>query len=105
MFGPGGGAGCPADYDPAPLRGPDRSVTDSAPFRYAGEAAALASSLLWACAGVVFRRLKGRADPGAVNLAKNSTAAVCFVVLLLVTTGLPWPTGLSARAVLLLSAS
>jgi drug/metabolite transporter (DMT)-like permease len=61
--------------------------------------------VLWACAGVLFRRMKGRADPGAVNLAKNGTAAACLVVLLLATTGLPWPTGLSTRAVLLLAAS
>ena len=80
-------------------------MTDRAPFPYAGEVAALSSSVLWACAGIAFRRMKGRADPGAVNLAKNSTAAVCFVVMLLVTTGLPWPTGLSTSAVLLLAGS
>jgi drug/metabolite transporter (DMT)-like permease len=76
-----------------------------APFPHAGEAAALSSSLLWAGAGVVFRRMKGRADAGAMNLAKNATAAGCFAVVLLVTTGLPWPTGLSTRASLLLAAS
>lgn len=80
-------------------------LPSTSPFPYAGEAAALLSSLLWAGAGIVFRRLKGRVSPAAMNLAKNGTAAVCFLVLLLVLTGNPWPTGLSPRALMLLTAS
>jgi drug/metabolite transporter (DMT)-like permease len=77
----------------------------TSPFPYAGEAAALLSSVLWAAAGIVFRRLKGRVAPAAMNLAKNGTAALCFAVLLLGLTGNPWPQGLSPRATAYLAAS
>ena len=80
-------------------------LPSTSPFPYAGEAAAFASSLLWAGAGIVFRRLKGRVSPAAMNLAKNGTAALCFLVLLLLLTGNPWPRGLTPRATALLAAS
>ena len=77
----------------------------SAPFPYAGEAAAFASSLLWAGSGIVFRRMKGRVPPAGMNLAKNSTATVCFSVVLLLVTGAPWPVGLTGEAWLWLAVS
>jgi drug/metabolite transporter (DMT)-like permease len=80
-------------------------VAATEPFPHAGDVAALSSSVLWASAGIVFRRMKGRAQAGAINLAKNTTGAVCFLVVLLVATGTPWPQGLSTPATLLLVAS
>jgi drug/metabolite transporter (DMT)-like permease len=77
----------------------------SAPFPYAGEAAALASSLFWALAFLVFSRVGAGIPAGALNLGKNTTASVCFVVLLCVWIGSPWPTGMGAEAVLLFVAS
>lgn len=76
-----------------------------APFPLAGEVAALSSSLLWACAGIVFRRLRGRASPAAINLAKNTTAAGCFAVVGLALWGAPWPvaTPLAAQGLMALS--
>src|SRR6185503_21164245 len=91
-----------AGYTSPPHR-PRPSIVSSllpstSPFPYAGEASALVSSVLWAGAGIVFRRLKGRVPAAAMNLAKNGTAAACFLVLLLALTGSPWPRGLTPRA-------
>ena len=66
-------------------------VTAPGPFPYAGELAALVSSALWAGAGIVFRRMRGRVAPAGVNLAKNATAALCFAIVLIAWTGRPWP--------------
>lgn len=71
-----------------------------APFPYAGEAAALLSSLLWACAFLGFARVGRTVPPGGVNLGKNGVAAVCFAVLLTVWAGSPWPGNVSGEAVL-----
>ena len=84
---------------------PASLLPSTSPFPYAGEASAVGSSLLWAAAGIVFRRLKGRVPAAAMNLAKNGTAALCFVVLLVVLSGSPWPRGLSPRATAYLAAS
>lgn len=80
-------------------------MTGPGPFPYAGELAALASSGLWAGAGIVFRKMRGRVAPAGVNLAKNATAALCFTAVFLVGTGRPWPTSmpLEAQAWLVLS--
>jgi drug/metabolite transporter (DMT)-like permease len=80
-------------------------VTGTGPFPYAGEVAALASSALWAGAGIVFRRMRGRVAPAGVNFAKNATAALCFTVVLLALHGRPWPVSmpLEAQAWLVLS--
>ncbi len=59
-----------------------RPVAFSPPFPLAGPLAALASSVLWAGAGIVFRRLRGRVPPLAVNLAKNAIAAALVAVTL-----------------------
>ena len=60
---------------------------------------------MWAGAGIVFRRLKGRVRPGAMNFGKNLSAATFFVLLLLVVTGAPWPRDLRLDATLALVAS
>ena len=75
------------------------------PFPYAGEAAALLSSLLWACAFLGFARVGRSVPPGGVNLGKNGVAAVCFAVLLAVWGGSPWPRGAPPDAVLFFVAS
>lgn len=77
----------------------------SAPFPYAGEALALASSVLWAGAGVVFARVRADVAPGALNLGKNLTALLLFGGLFLVLHGTPWPRAMDARAALLFAAS
>jgi drug/metabolite transporter (DMT)-like permease len=77
----------------------------AAPFPGAGEAAAVASSLLWAVGGVLFARV-GRGVSGvALNLGKNAVAVACFAVLLLVTEGAPWPRNLGSEQTWLLVAS
>jgi drug/metabolite transporter (DMT)-like permease len=68
------------------------------PFPFAGEAAALVSGLLWACAGIVFRRMRGRVDAAAVNLAKNTTGAVGMTVVVWLLTGAFWPTAVPLEA-------
>jgi drug/metabolite transporter (DMT)-like permease len=72
----------------------------TAPFPYAGEAAALLSSLLWACAFLGFARVGRAVPPGGVNLGKNAVAAACFAVLLAVWSGSAWPRGMAGDAVL-----
>lgn len=79
-----------------------RSVASAPPFPLAGEVAALTSSLFWAGAGIVFRRLKGRVPPLAVNLAKNSIATALLVVTVAAVPSLAWPTGIAATPFLLL---
>ncbi|MFO0932855.1 MAG: DMT family transporter [Planctomycetota bacterium] len=63
----------------------------AAPFPFAAEAAALASSVLWAGAGIVFRRMRGVVPPAALNFTKNGVATLCFVVTGLVFTGRAYP--------------
>lgn len=77
----------------------------TAPFPYAGEAAALLSSLLWASAFLGFARIGRVVPPGGVNLGKNGTAAACFAVLLAVWSGGPWPAGMGGDAVLFFALS
>lgn len=69
-----------------------------APFPLAAEAAALGSSLLWAGAGVVFRRLRGRIDPAGLNLAKNTVATLCFAAVLVAAAGTPYPVSMPVAA-------
>lgn len=57
-------------------------MASSAPFPLAGELAALVSSMLWAGAGIAFRRLRGRVPPMAVNLGKNGLATVLLGAVL-----------------------
>jgi drug/metabolite transporter (DMT)-like permease len=76
-----------------------------APFPLAGEAAALLSSLFWALAFLVFSRLGKSVPAGAINLGKNATASLCFVLLLTVWIGVPWPAEMGLEAVLLFAAS
>jgi len=80
-------------------------MASGAPFPLAGELAALVSSVLWAGAGIVFRTMRGRVPPVAVNLAKNATASVGLVLVLWIWQGSPWPTAmpLDAQAILFLS--
>ncbi len=80
-------------------------MASAAPFPLAGELAALVSSVLWAGAGIVFRSLRGRVPPVAVNLAKNATASVGLLAVLTIAWGSPWPTGmpLDAQAILAVS--
>jgi drug/metabolite transporter (DMT)-like permease len=67
-------------------------IVAAPPFPHAAEAAALASSLLWAVGGILFRRLRGRLSPAALNFGKNTTGAVCLGLLGCVVWGRPWPT-------------
>ncbi len=53
----------------------------------------------------MFRRLKGRATPVAMNTGKSVVGAVCFAVLLLATTGAIWPANVSAASFLWLALS
>jgi drug/metabolite transporter (DMT)-like permease len=46
----------------------------------------------------VFRRLKGRVAPAAMNFGKNATAALCFAALHLALTGSVRPAGMSFAA-------
>jgi drug/metabolite transporter (DMT)-like permease len=71
-------------------------VDGSAPFPLAGPLAALTSSVLWAGAGIVFRRLRGRVSPLALNLAKNGVAAVLLAATVWALDGTPWPADLAA---------
>jgi drug/metabolite transporter (DMT)-like permease len=67
--------------------------------------AALASSLTWAAASIVFRRLKGRAPAAAMNLGKNGVAAVSFALLHVAVAGRLWPGAMSPSAHLFLALS
>jgi drug/metabolite transporter (DMT)-like permease len=82
-----------------------RPVASSAPFPLAGPLAALASSVLWAGAGIVFRTLRGRVPPLAVNLAKNAIAAVLLAVTVAVVPSLAWPTAFATAPFVLLAIS
>lgn len=64
----------------------------AAPFPFAAEAAALASSVLWAGAGIVFRRMRGVVPAAALNFTKNGVATLCFAVVGLALVGRPYPT-------------
>ena len=77
----------------------------AAPFPFAAEAAALASSVLWAGAGIVFRKMRGVVPPAALNFTKNGVATLCFAVVGLVLVGRPYPTHvpLAAQGWLVLS--
>lgn len=77
----------------------------AAPFPYAAEAAALASSVLWAGAGIVFRKMRGVVPPAALNFTKNGVATLCFAVVGLALVGRPYPTHvpLAAQGWLVLS--
>lgn len=77
----------------------------SAPFPYAGESAALLSSLLWACAFLGFARPGAPVPAGALNLGKNGTASLCFAVVFTLLAGHPWPEGLRPLPLALLLAS
>jgi drug/metabolite transporter (DMT)-like permease len=77
----------------------------SGPFPFAGEACALASSLLWAVSFLVFARVRVHVSPGALNLGKNLAATLCFAATFLVLQGVPWPVGLAPEALLLFAAS
>ncbi len=92
------GYGTGAAYDAA-------HVASAPPFPLAGELAALTSSLFWAGAGIVFRRLRGRVPPLAVNLAKNSIATALLVVTVAAVPSFAWPTDLAPAPFLLLVAS
>jgi drug/metabolite transporter (DMT)-like permease len=80
-------------------------MASGAPFPLAGELAALTSSLFWAGAGIIFRRLRGRVPPLAVNLAKNAIAAALLLVTVAAVPGLVWPTSFAATPFLLLVVS
>jgi drug/metabolite transporter (DMT)-like permease len=74
------------------------------PFPLAGELCAVASSALWAVAGVLFVRVRGVSGV-AMNLGKNLAAVVCFLLLLTALKGVPWPAGVSGEGLLLLTLS
>jgi drug/metabolite transporter (DMT)-like permease len=63
------------------------------PFPFAGELCALSSSLLWAVSGVIFARVRPGVSAGAMNLGKNLTAAGCFLLVVWLVAGRPWPAG------------
>lgn len=77
----------------------------SPPFPYAGEAAALASSMLWACAFLGFARPGAVVPAGALNLGKNATAALCFALVFTLLAGNPWPQGIQPFPLLLFTLS
>jgi len=79
-----------------------RPVPASPPFPLAGPLAALVSSVLWAGAGIVFRRLRGRVPPLALNLAKNAIAAALVGITVAVVPGLAWPTTFATTPFVLL---
>jgi len=72
----------------------------AAPFPLAGELCAALSALLWASAGVVFARITPPISATAINLGKNVTASACFVLLCLLTTGVPIPFGMPSGPLL-----
>ncbi|MDJ0975004.1 MAG: DMT family transporter [Planctomycetota bacterium] len=76
-----------------------------APFPYAGEVAAALSALLWASSGVVFARIHPPVSAFAINLGKNVTSCVCFVLLVWILTGAPLPVGLPREPLLWFIAS
>lgn len=82
-----------------------RPVAAAPPFPLAGPLAALASSVLWAGAGIVFRRLRGRVPPLAVNLAKNTIAAALVAATVACAPGLAWPTSFATVPFVLLVVS
>lgn len=59
------------------------------------------SALCWAFATVLFVRLRPAVPAAALNAAKNTVGTVCFVAILWVTTGLPWPTDMAAKPTIL----
>lgn len=69
----------------------DAGVLAAAPFLHAGELAAALSALLWASAGIVFARIHPPVSAAAINLGKNVSATICFVVLTWCVSGLPLP--------------
>lgn len=77
---------------------------ETPPFPYAGELAAACSALFWGSSGIIFAKLPP-ISPAAMNLGKNIVGAVCFAVLLLATTGAPWPVWLPREALLWFSLS
>lgn len=77
----------------------------SPPFPLAGETAALVSSVLWAGAGIVFRRLRGRVPPMAVNLGKNGVAATLLGLTILACPALGGVGAISGASLLLLAVS
>jgi drug/metabolite transporter (DMT)-like permease len=76
----------------------------SPPFPLAGETSAVLSSLLWAVAGILFARVRG-ISAIAMNTGKNLVAVACFLVTLLVVDGVPWPTAVGGRGLVLLALS
>jgi drug/metabolite transporter (DMT)-like permease len=75
------------------------------PFHLAGETAALLSALLWATIGIVFVSMRPAISAAALNLGKNAAATLCFVALLWIVRGSPWPAGLDGEAVIIFAAS
>jgi drug/metabolite transporter (DMT)-like permease len=82
-----------------------RPVASTQPFPLAGELAALASSLLWAGAGIVFRSFRGRVPAMAINLGKNAVATVLLGVTVVALTGAKPLSDLSPAALSLLALS
>ena len=72
-----------------------------APWSSAGEMSAGVSSLCWAIATIMFVRLRPAVPANALNAAKNVVGTTCFVAILWVTTGLPWPTDMAAKPMIL----
>ena len=87
------------------MTGPPMLQLAAAPFPYAGELAAALSALVWASAGVVFAKLSPGVSAAAMNLGKNLSAALCFAVLMLVTTFSIWPASVEPEALLCFLAS
>ncbi len=75
------------------------------PFPFAGELSATASSLLWAVSGILFMRIRPQPGAAAINLGKNLTAVGCYLLLLVVLGGAPWPAAIGTRTFVLLAAS
>ncbi len=88
-------------YTPAqmPFTG---SFLASAPFAGSGEILGALCALLWACATIVFARLPTSVSASALNLGKNLTASLCFLVLVWTLSGSPWPHAVSTHALVLL---
>lgn len=72
---------------------------------YVGEAAALATAVLWAFTSMCFSEAAIRIGGFHVNKLRLAFAACVYAIVLTLTTGTPWPTSLNKDAVLWLCLS
>lgn len=70
-----------------------------------GEFAALTSSIVWACASLLYMRLGARFSPKALNFLKSAMALVLLLLTFVIVEGRLWPTELSWTGFLWLAGS